>query len=292
MQWKKLVFPPLWCLVLLTLVSAASLVYVFLKGLDASWIAYVVYVLSFYTLSVVCIACWKRFPGYYRNIKAGLYKNKYARRYLTDVTFKTHVGLYRSLAFNLLYALANAVFAIYYRTHWFAIFAVYYAILGIMRFLLVRYVNFNGIYSSRLAELRRSRLCAYILLTVNLALSGAVLMMVSFQRGFNYPGMLIYVVALYAFYTTTTATIDLVKYRKYQSPVMSVSKIIKLAAALVSMLSLETAMFAQFGGEMSFESQRIMIIATGAGIAAVVLAMAPYVIIRTTKEIRSLKTNG
>ena len=142
----------------------------------------------------------------------------------------------------------------------------------------------------RLGELKRSRLCAYILMTVNLALSGAVLMMVCFHRGFQYQGVLIYVIAMYTFYMTITAIIDMVKYRKYKSPVMSVSKIIKLASALFSMLFLETAMFAQFGENTSFEVQQIMIIATGAGISLIVVAMSVYMIVRTTKEINMLKT--
>ena len=123
-------------------------------------------------------------------------------------------------------------------------------------------------------------------MTVNLALSGAVLMMLYFERGFRYQGFLIYVMALYTFYITTTAIIDMIKYRKYKSPVMSMSKIIKMASALFSMLFLETAMFAQFGGDTSPEVQRIMIIATGGGISVIVVAMSVYMIVRTTKEIK------
>jgi len=262
---------------------------VFVKGLDTSPLAYVSYVFAFYTLCVLCIFCWKTLPGYWKTGKEKLYTNKIANRYLTDAAFKTHVNLYRSLAINLLYVAVNAISAIVWGTHWFALFAVYYAILAVMRFLLVRYVNKNKIGASRLGELHRARLCAYILLTVNLALTGAVLMMVYFHRGFDYQGILIYVMAMYTFYITTTAIIDMVKYKKYGSPIMSMSKIIKMAAALVSMLSLETAMFSQFGGDMSIENQRIMIMATGAGIAVIVVAMAIYMIVRTTKEIRSLK---
>ena len=293
MDWKRfaknLLFPPLWIILALTAISAVTLVAVFSKGLDATPIAYVNYVLAFYTLCVFCIFCWKTLPGYWNGGKEKLYANKYANRYLTDAAFKTHVNLYRSLAINLLYVAMNAVLAVFYKTHWFAIFAIYYAILAVMRFLLVRYVGKNKIGSSRLGELHRARLCAYILLTVNLSLSGAVLMMVYFHRGFDYQGILIYVMAMYTFYITTTAILDMVKYRKYQNPIMSMSKVIKMAAALVSMLALETAMFSQFGGEMSIENQRIMIMATGAGIAIIVVAMAFYMIVRTTKEIRSLK---
>ena len=92
--------------------------------------------------------------------------------------------------------------------------------------------------------------------------------------------------ALYTFYVTTHAVVDIVKYRKYNSPVMSTAKIITLSAALVSMLSLETAMFSQFGAEMAAENKRIMIAATGAGVSLVVLALSMWLIVRATREIR------
>ncbi len=295
-DWKaicnKLLFPPSCIVIILTLISTVALVAVFVKGWENAPIAYVVYVVSFYSLTVLCFALWKVIPEYYKRVKGKVYDNKYANRYLTDVAFKTHVNLYRSLVINVLYVAFNAISAIIYSTYWFGIFAVYYAIMAIMRFLLIRYVNKNQIGKSRLGELKRSRLCAYILMTVNLALSGVVLMMVYFNRGFQYQGFLIYVMAMYTFYITTTAIIDMVKYRKYKSPVMSISKIIKLASALFSMLFLETAMFSQFGADTSPKMQRIMIMATGGGISVIVVAMAVYMIVRATKEIRKLKINN
>ena len=185
--------------------------------------------------------------------------------------------------------MANGAFALLYRTHWFALFALYYGILAVMRFLLTRYVQKNPIGQNRLGELRCARLCAAILLTVNLALSGAVLMMVFFQRGFAYRGSLIYVMALYTFYATAHAVTDILKYRKYHSPVMSVSKMIQLAAALVSMLALETAMLAQFGADAATETKQALIIATGAGVAVFVVVAAVGILIQTTKEIRKIR---
>ncbi|MBQ9926794.1 MAG: hypothetical protein IJO65_02350 [Lachnospiraceae bacterium] len=292
-SWKKicgrLLVLPLWLVVLLTVISTVLLVTVFAKGWDTTPIAYVIYVLSFYTLMTICIACYKTIPGYYKSIKGKVYGNKYANRYLTDAVFKTHVTLYRSLTINLIYIVINAVSGIVFSTYWFGIFAIYYAIMAIVRFLLARYVTKNHIGTSRMGELKRARLCAYILMTVNLALSGAVLMMIYYNRGFEYQGILIYVMALYTFYITTTAVIDMIKYRKFKSPIMSVTKVIKMAAALFSMLFLETAMFSQFGGDTSPESQRIMIMATGAGISVIVVTMAVYMIVCTTKEIREYK---
>lgn len=289
---KKLIFLPVWLVMLLTVLCAAALAAIFLNDRETEPIAYAVYAASFYMLTVLCIACVKTIPEYYRNVRVKVYENPYANRYLTDVFYKTHVNLYTSLAVNLLYVAANAVSAVLYRTHWFAVFAVYYGIMAVMRFLLVRYVNRNNIGESLFGELKRARACACILLTVNITLSAVVLMMVYYNKGFNYHGYLIYVMALYTFYTTTMAVIDVIKYRKYNSPIMSVTKIIRLASSLFSMLFLETAMFAQFGQETPESTKRIMLMATGAGISVLVVGMSVYMIWRTSKQLRQRRRNG
>lgn len=292
-EWKKIgekiIFPPIGIVVLLTVACTVALVEIFINGWEMSVFAYISYALSFYTLTVLCIAFWKVFPGYYKEAKAKMHENKYIDRYMTDAVFKSNVGLYCSLAINLVYVVANAVSSYIYQTYWFGIFAAYYTVISIMKFLLVRYVMKHSIGENHLKELKRARLCAYILMTVNLSLSGAVLMMVFFDRGFQYQGFLIYVIAMYTFYITTTAIIDMVKYRKYKSPILSITKVIKMAGALFSMLFLETAMFAQFGADTSQETKRIMIMLTGAGISVAVVMMAVYMIVQTSKEIKLYK---
>ena len=50
MDWKKLLFPPVWLTVILVIVSALALTYVFVNGLEQSVLAYMVYILAFYSL--------------------------------------------------------------------------------------------------------------------------------------------------------------------------------------------------------------------------------------------------
>lgn len=291
MDWKKigkkLLFPPIWVMALLTVVSAAALVMVFVKGWEETPVAYIVYVLAFYTLSVVTVFCVMVLPKQYKQIKKKIYDNPLGNRYMTDRAFRTKISLYTSLGINLLYVGINLLSWYINRSWWFVVLACYYVILSLMRFLLVRYVRRNEIGSSVLGEWKRARVCAYILLLVNMSLSGAVLMILYQNRGYEYNGILIYVMAAYTFYITIHAIVDMVKYRKLGSPVMSTAKIISLCAALVSMLSLETAMFSQFGAEMSAQDQRIMIAATGGGISVVVVTLSVLLIVKATKEIRS-----
>lgn len=222
----------------------------------------------------------------FKRIKDKISKNPVGNRYINDVKFRTEVSVNASLLFNLFYIIINVVSFFLYHSMWFVVLAVYYFILVIMRFLLANYIRVKGIGNNRRGELMRARLCAYILLTVNIALSGAVLMILYQNKGFEYHGILIYAMATYTFTITIVAIVNLVRYRKYNSPVMTITKIITLSAALVSMLSLETAMFSQFGGDMSAEGQYLMIALTGAGVSITIISLSIYMITRTNREIK------
>ncbi len=293
MNWKKigktLLFPPIWLMVILVIVSAVALVLVFVRGIEETIPAYIVYVLAFYTLSVVTVFCFMVLPNQYSTLKKKIYNNPFGNRYMTDRAFRTGFSLFVSLVISMLYVGINLCSWYWLKSYWFMVLAVYYVIIAVMRFLLVRYVRIQKIGTNILGEWKRSRICAYILLLINLSLSGAVLMILYQHRGYDYPGVMIYVMALYTFYALTISIVDMVKYRKMGSPVMSTAKIVSLSAALVSLLNLETAMFAQFGVNMTPENQRIFIILTGAGVSITVVTLSVILIVNANKEIRRIK---
>lgn len=294
LEWKKLIkllYPPVWVIALLTPLCTAALIIVFMFGYDEHPLAYASYILSFYTLTVVVMWLIKVLPKHYKSAKSKVYSHPLGNRLMTDMPFRTHVSLYGSLAVNLLYVALNVTSGIIYQSAWFYTLALYYMILAVMRFLLVRFANRVGIGKNRFKELRRSRLCGFILLTVNLFLSGAVLMIIYRSKGYEYHGILIYIMAMYTFYITIIAIINLVKYRKLGSPVMTMTKIINLAAALVSMLSLETAMFSEFGKDMPPENKQLMIMLTGAGVSVIIVTMSVYSIVKNSVEIKRIMEN-
>ena len=295
MDWKKigkkLLFPPIWLMVILVIASAVALTLIFVKGMEKTIPAYIVYVLAFYTLSVVTIFCVMVLPKQYSTIKRKIYDHPFGNRYMTDRAFRAGFSLSVAFLINMLYVAINLWFWYALKSYWFLVLAVYYVIMAVMRFLLVRYVHTQRIGTNILGEWKRSRICAYILLLINLSLSGAVLMILYQHQGYDYLGIMIYVMALYTFYSTIHAIVNIVKYRKMGSPVMSTAKIVSLSAALVSLLNLETAMFAQFGADMSPEHQRIFIILTGAGVSITVVTLSVNLIVKANKEIRRIK-NG
>lgn len=283
---KKIIFPKLAVVIISVPVSAVLLIYTFLYEKDYSLIAYISYVLSAYSLTIVCARIARIPKGTFQSV---LHRNAYIHRYLTDIPFRTHVSLYLSLGLNLLFAAMKMFYGVRYRSVWFGTLAVYYVMLSVMRFILLRHVRRNAIGKELISELKQYRLCGMILLLMNSALSGVVILIVRKNEGFSYAGYLIYVVAMYAFYNIISAVQDVLKYRKFNSPVMSASKAIKLATALVSMLSLETAMLMQFdAGQNSPDFRRVMTAATGGGVCMLVLVMAVFMIVQSTKRLKRL----
>lgn len=251
-------------------------------------IAYAAYFLSAYALIITVTGI----TGVVRLVRQGIGKHPLARKmlgipmiskYLKEATFRAETSLYQGFFINLLYAGIKLFSGIFYGSVWFVTLAVYYILLALMRASLLHYVRKDE--KSRVSEWRRYRLCGIILLFMNVALAGIIILVVYRNSGFEYPGMLIYVMAMYAFYAAIMAVRNVVKFRKYGSPVMSAAKAISLTAALVSMLSLETAMLTQFGAAEDPLFRRIMTASTGAGISIIVLGMAFFMIARSTKQI-------
>ena len=140
-------------------------------------------------------------------------------------------------------------------------------------------------------ELVKYRACGIVFLPMNLALALIVFFMVYWNRTFEHHMITAIAMAAYTFTTFTVAIVNVVKYRKYNSPVFSASKVISLAAALVSMLTLESTMLTTFGdGTMTEITQKWMLGATGGAISVLIVATAIYMIVVGTKKLKELKT--
>ena len=88
----------------------------------------------------------------------------------------------------------------------------------------------------------------------------------------------------------TLAIINVIKYRKYNSPVLSAGKAISLTAGLVSILTLESTMLTTFNdGSMYLLTRRLFLAISGGAISALIITMAIYMIVRSTKQIRQLR---
>jgi len=282
---KKLLFPPLPLQILLVLLAAAALIYSFTGPDVHPAAAYGSYVFSFYALVTACA----RIPAMIRMIRRFRRENPVLRRCGEDVRLRAKISLYSSVAFNSGYCVLQLCLGIYHSSIWFYTFAVYYFLLALMRFFLAKETARSCPGADRFRELLIYRFCGILMQLMNGALAVIVAFIVWQGRTFRHHEITTIAMAAYTFTALTLAIVNLVKYRKFQSPVLSASKAISLAAASVSMLTLETAMLTAFGGDNSPEFRRIMTAATGTAVCAFELGLSAAMIIRSTREIRKLR---
>ena len=213
---------------------------------------------------------------------------KIVNRYLTDVSLRVKISLHFSLVFNLIYAAFKLISGVYYASFWYGADAIFYIVLSIARFLLIRHVRKNKNDSA--AAFKQYRICGILIFGLNAAFVSAVYQIVNHQsKGYSYPGSLIYVVAIYTFYLITISVINMVKYHKQNNPVYSAQKALSLTKALVAMFALQTSMFASFGADETLE--RVMNIASGGVICFTIFAIAVMIIIRANQELGARNAN-
>ena len=291
MDWKKhgkaLLFPHIAIMIILVPIATALLVSSMVFVGTESPFAIVSYVIAAYTLTVWCF----RIPHLIKLFKSFKDKNKYARRLQDDARLRVNLSLYGSLAWNALYGILQLWLGFYHHTFWFYSLGAYYICLGVMRFFLLLHTRRYAPGEKMQTELVKYRACGWVFLLMNLALALIIFFMVYWGRTFKHHMITAIAMAAYTFTAFTVAIVNVVKYRKYNSPVFSASKAISLAAALVSMLTLESTMLTAFGdGTMTATEQKWMLGATGSAISVLIVAMAIYMIVAGTRKLKILKS--
>ena len=291
MDWKKLgkalLFPHIAIMIILIPIATVLLVGSMVFIGTESVIAYISYVLAAYTLTIWCF----KIPTLIKFFKTFKNENKYARRWQDDTRLRVNVSLYGSLAWNALYGIFQLWLGFYHHTFWFYSLGAYYICLAVMRFFLARHTSKYTPGEKMQTELVKYRACGIVFLMMNLAIALIIFFMVYWNRTFEHHMITAIAMAAYTFTALTTAIVNVIKYRKYNSPVFSASKAISLAAALVSMLTLESTMLTTFSdGTMTVTEQKWMLGATGGAISLLIVATAIYMIVVGTKKLKQLKT--
>ena len=276
--FRTLLHPPRWVLLFFPPVVFAALILVFLKGWDGTAAAYIVYPLSAYCLTVLVLPM----PQLLKKAKTAVMRRvtatAFGEKYVNDPAFRGSVGLCQGVAVDFFYALFRVAVGIRYASVWSVSMAVYYLVLGIMRLSLVLQYRRR----EEKTERRCYRRTAKGLFVLNLPMGGMILLTVLQNSGYAYPGYVIYLSAMYTFYTAILSVVNLVKFRKRGSPILSAAKALNFVAALMSLFGLQTAMIVQFSknGE---PFRKMMNAVTGGGVWLSVILTALYMLLHSRK---------
>ena len=292
---RKLISAPPIILVFLIPISVLLLVLAFTVLGEASPISIIGYVISAYTLTLLCL----RIPDIINLIK-GIGNSKYVLFFIKNEKARTMLSQGVSLLMNVAYGVFQLVLGIYHGTLWYTSFAIYYFILAFIRYYLAdhvyRFYNKNELKR----EVGKYITTGLLLLVLNLALSVIVVFMVVEGRTFVHHFITTIAMAAFTFTSLTLAIINIVRSRRSPSPVNRALRSVGLTTAIVSILTLTTTMLTSFG-EGDTHLDTLILSMTGIGVILVVLTMAISMLVigisrlkelNKTERILKERTNG
>lgn len=301
-DWKaiglKLLFPHTFIVFLLFNLTVAGLIYIFVNHLEENLIAILFYMVAFYTLVVVCA----RIPKIVKDVKSGLYANKYSYTYLTDKDLRMRLSMYRGLIINFCFATFKIILGFVYNSSWLFAMAGYNMILSLMRFVVIARSQKKGL--SPLDERRRGlhsyEVCGWLVMVLNIAVSVIMFMVIVEKQTIEYHMIVTIGLAAFTFYCFTMAVINMVKYRERTNPVYAAVKRIDMVKAIVSIFTLQVAMLTSFGGEnaasatgtqSNFDSN-LMNTLTGIAVTIAINTIGAMMLAGVKKDYKELSANG
>ena len=168
-----------------------------------------------------------------------------------------------SLVFNILYCVYHIVFGAITASWWFLTIGIYYAVLSIIRFVVLRHRGNNGLLV---------RFTGVMLIVLSVCLVGTVILAFVKDRGTVFPLIAMLAIATYTFTKITLATIKWINARRSTSVKRLTLRNISFANAFVSIYSLQRSMLVSFEG-MTKTEIRIMNLVTGSAVCIIVFLL-------------------
>lgn len=232
-----------------------------------------VYILAGVFLVTACIFLVQDLKnGVIEKIVSTIKRNPLGEKFFDDYTFRIILSTMPTFIINVAYTVYNGVLGVMHQSEWFITMAVYYSLLGIMRYHAVH----TGRIISRMEDqslIKKKELSVIktegiLLLLLNLALSGVVLLTIVQDTAKRYSEIMVITIAAYTFYKIITSVINMIKVRKLQSPILITIRNISVADALVSVLTLQMTMLASFQGRSTLNINQMNVMT---GMAACIL---------------------
>ena len=284
-------------LLYVTMVLFAALALICALGNYAPFgVAIVSYVLAAVTLAASCYYIVKDLRhGVKHIIKPGIAANPYTNKVATDDRFRVVLFAVPGATSNVIFAVFNGVIGLVGRSAWFGSLSAYYILLSVMRIGVVWQENRLRNISQKEERMEKEiivyRRNSILFILMAVVLEGMVMLLEFSAGGKNYPGFTIYAAAAYTFYKIIKSLIKVIQEGKKKSPLIAILRKINYIDGCVSILTLQTAMFASFAqGQLEFV--KIMNGITGTVVFLMVLTMGIQGILRSKKLVKNWRTGG
>lgn len=277
-QWKCWHLHPVLSL-LLAVISGGLVLWIFLAGREETVIAYPIYCLAAYALTVLVVAV----PKTVKWVSRTAHTNPMIKPLVEDKNKRFLLDLFREQIVNFLYGGFKVVSGFLIGSWWTWADGLYNFVQGIIQLLQL------ALHRKHLPlekQWKSYRICGFLVLILHLTMTGLVFMMIHQDQAEEYPGFMIFAIAAFSFYKLITSFVNVAKDRKHISPVDSSVYLLDLTQAMFSLFSLQVALIHAFDdGTLNVKLMNTM---TGSIVCMLVLGTGIYMIRRATRELKNM----
>lgn len=272
-MWKFLKEPPILFQILiysltilfaiLSLVFAEdSLLQNIFFGCLGTFFFYAVYLFAAFGIKNI-----KRFINYLRK------RISWFDKLLNDYNYRTIFNAAWAFIFVFIFSIYNAILGIVYHSVWYISISIYYFLLMIVRFILVKngYLLEKQQVEINIKEKKMAKIyfkSGVYLFLIDLVLIVPITMLVYFQKKVNFPDWIAIGMAAYTFYKLIIAIFNFIKTRKNSHLIIKGLRTINFTDAMVSLLTLENTLILTFSTE---KSESLFILGAVLGFVIIVL---------------------
>ena len=280
--WKK-IFPfPAWAEILLFAACCAGLIWVFVNGLELWWPSYVLYGLSAYGLTALCI----HIPAAVRMEESWRRQHPKVDVFLKNEELHFKLELYVEQFINFAYGIFKIVSGVVIGSAWIGADGIYNMAQALIQLFQILRRKKPG---TILAQWKSYRVCGFLILLMHLTLIGIVFQMVNWHRVEESGEIMIIATAAFAFYKFISSFIDLARDRKHTHPIDSSVRMLELSQAIFAIFSLQAGLLHTFGTGESWEHW--LNLAVGCIVCLLTVAMGIYMIRRANRELKKIQEN-
>ena len=278
--WKK-IFPfPAWVDILVFLLLGAGLIWVFVNGLEMWWPSYILYGLSAYSLTALCV----KLPAAIRKTRDWMKNHPSVEGLLKNQEMHFKLELYFEQFINFAYGIFKIISGVIVGSAWIGADGIYNFVQALIQLFQILRRKKPGTIEK---QWRSYRFCGVLILLMHLTLIGIVFQIVNWNRVEESGEIMIIATAAFAFYKFISAFIDLAKDRKHTHPVDSSVRMLELSQSFFAIFSLQAGLLHTFGTGESWEHW--LNLAVGCTVCLLTVAMGIYMIRRANREILKLQ---
>lgn len=280
--WKILFGIPIPLLLLMSIGCAAGLAWVFLNAMELQILAYVLYALSAYCVTALCV----QLPSAVQSGLQWLSDHPRISGLLHNEELQFKLGLYFQQIVNFSYGIFKITSGIFIGSAWVGCDGIYNMSQALIQLFQILRRKKCGTLNQ---QWKSYRICGVLILLMHLTLIGIVFQMVNWNRYEEQGQIMVIATAAFAFYKFINSFIVLAKDRKHTHPVDSSVRMLELSQAIFAIFSLQASMIHTFGTGEFWEYW--LNLGTGSAVCLLTVCIGIYMIRRGNRELKKLQEN-